>query len=738
MSDETLFVSTPMVEIEGATEEEMSSFMRDILQISVEESLHLPGMFTLVINNPYSPLDDETQTWQHDRLIQVGKKVKIGFVGSTSEENEATNQDWLIDGEITGMETHFTNTTQAPIVIRGYDLSHRLHRGRYNRSFQDYTDSDIVRKIATEMGIQGGHIDDSGKTHPYVFQENQTNMEFLRERAARIGFELFVQNGKLHFRSPTESEVLQLAWLTEVESFRVRVTSSEKVDAVEVRSWDYRYKKPIVAKVDRHNLITNVEGKGEGIVDTSDTNDSSIYFIEDSFGSNLPSPRLIVVDKPVASPDEADRMAQAIYDELGGEFIYADAHANGNPLIQVGKVIELTQMGRYSGRYYVTETRHLYYQGIYTTEFSVRGLRGGSIFDILSPQSRLRPGQTLMVGIVTHNRDPEGLGRVRVKFPTLNPEPDGSAHASQWARVVSVGGGKHRGFDCLPEINDEVLVAFEHGDVHRPYIIGGLWNGQDKPPEPVNRTISDRGKVRLRTFKTPSGHTLQFVEEDQYASRDGIYLRSSAGHEIELNDSDRALEITTNGQNKIRFDDRNQRIEIQTRGGHRYILDDARHNVTLKSTGTTSLNSSRGVQVNPGLGQVNVSGHLTSQTLTTGQLIIGLGANQVNVGEAIANLQKQVTQQQQSFQNYVQQQQTLDQQQDAARAQLAQQLQQAQNQATQLTQTQQQLLQEQQRQQTLDQQQNAALQQTQNQLNTLINPASPSPSPTPTPTPPAP
>ncbi|MDJ1184944.1 VgrG-related protein [Roseofilum casamattae] len=739
MANNTLLVSTPLVEIEGATQDEISKFMRDILQISVEESLHLPSMFTLVVNNPYSPLDEETETWQHDRLIQIGKKVRIGFIESTAQESETASQDYLIDGEITGIETHFTNTTQAPIVIRGYDLSHRFHRGRYNRSFQDYTDSDIVKKVAREMGITAGQVDDSRKTHQYVFQENQTNMEFLRERAARIGFELFIQDGQLHFRKPMENEVLQLAWLTDVENFRVRVTSSEKVDSVEVRSWDYQHKKPIVARVENHDLITNVEGKGEGIIDTSDRNDASLLFIDSNFGSNLPSPKLIVVDKPVASPDEADVMAQAIYDELGGEFIYADAQANGNPLIRVGKVVELTQMGRYSGKYYVTETRHLYYQGIYTTEFSVRGTRGGSIFDVLSPNNRLRPGQTLMVGIVTHNRDPEGLGRVRVKFPTLNPEPDGSAHASQWARVVGVGAGQHRGFDCLPEINDEVLVAFEHGDVHRPYVIGGLWNGKDKPPERVNETISAGGKVRLRTFKTPTGHMLQFVEEDRYGSQDGVYLRTSGGHELRLNDSDRSLEISTTGNNRIRFDDRNQRIEIHTRGGQQYILDDARQNVTMKSNGSINLNSARGVQVNPGVGQMSVSGHLSSQTLTTGQLIVGLGANQVNVGEAIAGLQQQVNRQQQQFQTYVQDQQTLDQQQDAARQALAQKLQQAQNQATQLTQTQQQLLQQQQVQQAIDQQQNLALQQAQNQLQNLTNPlsqlATPSPNPSPTPAP---
>ncbi|MHC5732095.1 MAG: phage baseplate assembly protein V, partial [Nostoc sp.] len=103
--------------------------------------------------------------------------------------------------------------------------------------------------------------------------------------------------------------------------------------------------------------------------------------------------------------------------------------------------------------------------------------------------THLQPGQTFLVGIVTDNKDPQGWGRVKVKFPTLTED-----HASNWARVVAPGAANGRGFDCLPEVNDEVLVGFEHGDIHRPYVLGGVWNGKDAPPEKVDDSIQ-RGKV---------------------------------------------------------------------------------------------------------------------------------------------------------------------------------------------------------------------------------------------------
>jgi phage protein D len=465
--------SLPKLKIEG--QEIPIDLEEDLLQIWVEESLSQPGMFVLMIKNDYPPGKSQDKPWKHQDLLQIGKTVSIGFSASTSKETKAKESDTteeILKGEITAIEVHFTEKTQAPIIVRGYDVSHRLHRGRFNRSFQNMTDSDIVKKIAKEAGIDFGQIDESGIPHDYLFQENQTNMEFLRERSQRLGFELFVQDGKLNFRKPkADHKELKLKWLKDLSRFQVRMTSTEQVKEVEVRSWDYTQKRSIVATAQAEQLITKTEnGKG------SDTSSK--------FHNKPTNPKMIVVDQPVGSPKEADAIAQAVCNQLGGQFICADAKAEGNPQIRVGRAVELQEMGSYSGKYYVTETCHLYQERLYTTEFSVRGLRGGNILTTLVPQTRPQPGQTLLIGIVTDNQDPQGWGRVKVKFPTLTED-----HSSDWARVVNSGAGAHRGFDCLPEIDDEVLVGFEHGDIHRPFVLGGVWNGKDAPPNPVDKNV---------------------------------------------------------------------------------------------------------------------------------------------------------------------------------------------------------------------------------------------------------
>lgn len=575
--------------------------IEDVTQIVVEESLHLPTMFTLIVSNPYFPAQLGDRPWQHENLFQFGKGIRIGFSPSTSEAPEFQQEifSYVVEGEITAIESHFNSESQAPLIIRGYDISHRLHRGRHNRSFQNMKDSDIVHKLMLETGIVPGVVEDNAGPYGYndisgmngyVFQNNQTNMEFLQERAARNGFELFVEGSRLQFRKPAPNAPVELTWMEDLLSFRVRVNSAEQVKKVEVRGWDYGQKQVISAIRETEQTLT--------------TNDHGIGSQTSSAFSGKPvSPAVTVVDQPIYAPREAETMAQAILDELGEEFIQADARANGNPLIRPRCMVKMKDMSKYSGDYYVTETRHIYQNGYYT-EFSVRGMRGGDLMaTLMPPQKHLPPGQTLLAGIVTENKDPKGWGRVRVKFPTLSED-----HNSYWARMVQVGAGEARGFDCLPEINDEVLVAFEHGDIHRPYILGGVWNGRDNPPIPVEDAIGHDGTVRLRTFKTRTGHQLQFVEEDKGAnSKAGTYVETAAGHCFKMNDGDRTILLDTPNHHQLTFDDQNQQLALKTPQGQSLVMKDSARNITLQGTHSIDITAPNRITLSVGTNRIELS-----------------------------------------------------------------------------------------------------------------------------------
>ncbi len=110
----------------------------------------------------------------------------------------------------------------------------------------------------------------------------------------------------------------------------------------------------------------------------------------------------------------------------------------------------------------------------------------------------------VVVGIVSNNQDPDNMHRIKVCFPWLNQD-----HESNWARVATSMAGDGRGVYFLPEVDDEVLVAFEHGLIDQPYIIGSLWNGKDKAPE-----SNQDGENNHRTLKSRSGHIIRFNDQD--------------------------------------------------------------------------------------------------------------------------------------------------------------------------------------------------------------------------------
>jgi uncharacterized protein involved in type VI secretion and phage assembly len=171
-----------------------------------------------------------------------------------------------------------------------------------------------------------------------------------------------------------------------------------------------------------------------------------------------------------------------------------------------------------------------------------------NILDLLLPETEAasRAGRMygVVVGVVTNNQDPEKMGRVKLRFPWLNQTDE-----SNWARVATMMAGQDRGTWFLPEVGDEVLVAFEHGDVQFPYVIGALWNGVDTPP----RDNAD-GKNSERVIKSRSGHELIFGDED---GKEKVEIKTKAGHQLLLDDTSGSEKITIvdkSGNNKIELD----------------------------------------------------------------------------------------------------------------------------------------------------------------------------------------
>lgn len=193
----------------------------------------------------------------------------------------------------------------------------------------------------------------------------------------------------------------------------------------------------------------------------------------------------------------------------------------------------------------------------------------------------------VVVGIVTNNQDPDGMHRVKVRFPWLS---DGDQDESHWARVATPMAGNDRGAYFLPEVDDEVLVAFDHGAVDHPYVIGSLWNGKDAPPE----SNSD-GDNNHRGFKSRSGHIVRL--NDQQGSETIEIIDKTGNNRIVISSSENKIVIQADGD-----------IEIKSTRGK---LSMSAIGVEIKSQAGVDIQAMQNVDVKA-TAQVNVRGTLVN------------------------------------------------------------------------------------------------------------------------------
>lgn len=201
-------------------------------------------------------------------------------------------------------------------------------------------------------------------------------------------------------------------------------------------------------------------------------------------------------------------------------------------------------------------------------------------------------------GVVKSVDDPDQQGRVQVSFPFLGGQND-----STWAPVATLMSGGGRGSWFMPEVGDEVLVAFSQEDVEHPFIIGFLWNGQDKPP------VSGID-AKVRRLQTVSGHHVDF---DDRGGQEKITIITKGGHKIVMDDTPGSgnIAISTNGQNTIVMDDTpgSTGVSIKTALGQKVDLQDLPPSINIVTTGQNQIMVSDvppGIMINAPAGILNV------------------------------------------------------------------------------------------------------------------------------------
>ncbi len=323
----------------------------EVHDLVVEADIDQPDMASVLLSN-------KSTQWSSKAKLGDDFKIEMGFA---SGEDPAI----VFKGEVTGLEPIFDTKGPQRVMVRGLNALHSLARGKKSVAYTKVTDKDIVDKICQAYSLSG----DYGDTPPtvqydHVYQHNQTDLEFIRLRAARIGFEVFCEDKKVYFRKRTDKDSgLKLEFGVSgdgaLEKFHPRLSTANQVSEVRVRAWDVETKKEIL---------------GSATPASSKLGDKSGTAAAENKHKNI---LMIDVDVPVFSKEQADNIAKSILQDRLMSFITGEAVCKGNPKIKPGIILSIVAGdARFDGKYYVTAVRHRYvHKGDdhgYRTEFKFK------------------------------------------------------------------------------------------------------------------------------------------------------------------------------------------------------------------------------------------------------------------------------------------------------------------------------------------------------------------------------
>lgn len=259
----------------------------------------------------------------------------------------------IFTGEIVGLEPLYKGMAPTTIAVRGYNKMHRMLRGRKSMTFSDKTDKQIITEVAKKHGLtvewEGPEV-----SHKLVYQHNQTDLEFCRTRAARVGCNIWCIDTKLFVKIPkldgAEVATLQTTSLGashQLRSFSPRMGSGSVVKKVVVKGWNPEKKELITGEAQSSGSKLGSQGASQGAGDYGSTENFE-------------------VDTPVWTPEEAKALAKARLQEHELSYMTGTAETIGNGDFDLAMLVKFTinpnGQDRFNGKYFITGLTHRYSQ----------------------------------------------------------------------------------------------------------------------------------------------------------------------------------------------------------------------------------------------------------------------------------------------------------------------------------------------------------------------------------------
>jgi phage protein D len=350
------YASTPTLKVDGAAKSDLGVQLKSLF---VEETTL--GLFRCEATfSNWGTKDDHADFLYFDRqTLDFGKEFSVEF-------GPPGAQAQVFKGRITGLEAHYPKANEPLLTVLAEDRFQDLRMERRTRSFADVSDSDVFGQIASQHGLTP-QVDVDGPTYRVLTQVNQSDLAFLRERAAAVDAELWVDDRTLHAQARTRrnTSTVELKYGRTLLEFSTLADLSHQRTSVRVSGWDVSGKSALDEEAGESSVSAELDGKRSGSAVLS----QALAERHERVTSSV----------PLAQP-EARSLAEARYRMRARRFVTGRGTADGTPSVRVGSTLDLTGLGDlFDGKYYVRLARHAFdLENGYRTSFEVErpGLGG--------------------------------------------------------------------------------------------------------------------------------------------------------------------------------------------------------------------------------------------------------------------------------------------------------------------------------------------------------------------------
>ncbi|UCD17293.1 MAG: type VI secretion system tip protein VgrG [Candidatus Zixiibacteriota bacterium] len=410
----------------------------------------------------------------------LGKTISVNIKPSGGVVEESRELEFI--GVVTKVSLENSIDGINIVNVTAHSPTVALDGGKVNAFYLDQSAGDIINAIVDKYQITKGDTESTSGEYKFNVQHHETDYEYVMRLATAKGLFAFYDGKEFCAVKASGADTEELVWRKTLGAFTVGLgTASQEFNAA---SYNYEQKK--IYTQDTKSIpqeaalseISAVAPEASKQVYTGSGFSSAVKTIDDAQS----------LDEILKN--ERSRAVSRMISCCGQSIV---------PKVAVGHGVKITGMAKFDGTYWVTEVKHVFDEsGKYHNSFICSPL------DTAAPQyeSKTQPKTFLQSAVVVDNNDPDKLGRIKVKFPWLGDE-------TIWIRVLSPHAGNGHGWICTPEIDDEVLVGFEHGNPNYPIAIGSLYNKDNKPSDE-----SGDSENNVKIFCTKGGNQIYLGDAD--------------------------------------------------------------------------------------------------------------------------------------------------------------------------------------------------------------------------------